>query len=225
MAEALDWAHERGLSVDDDLSYLREFEHVTLVRVLVAQYENERVDAALHEASRLLERLLQAAEQGGRVGSVIEILALQALAHEACGHTSLALAPLERALSLAEPEGYVWVFVDEGSPMVHLLQEAASRGMAPDRVTGLSAAFPFTRPDRASPSEARCQGIELLSTREIDVLQHIAAGLTNREIATRLYLSLYTVKAHARSIYDKLDAHSRTQAAARARDLGILPRL
>jgi LuxR family maltose regulon positive regulatory protein len=225
VAEASDWARERGLSVDDDLSYLREFEHLTLARVLIARYESERVDSAVHDAARLLERLLQAAEQGGRVGSVIEILAMQALAHEALGDTSLALAPLERALSLAEPEGYVRVFVNEGPPMVRLLQEAASRAIAPDSARRLLAAFPSAKPDGSHPSEARCEGMELLSKREIEVLQHIAAGLTNREIATRLYLSLYTVKAHARSIYDKLDAHSRTQAAARARELGILPLL
>src|SRR5665647_3306248 len=84
---------------------------------------------------------------------------------------------------------------------------------------------PSAKPDGSHPSEARCEAMELLSKREIEVLHLIAAGLTNREIATRLYLSPYTVKAHARSIYDKLDAHSRTQAAARARELGILPLL
>ena len=225
VAEASEWARERGLSVDDDLSYLHEFEHVTLARVLIARYESERVDGAVHDAARLLERLLHAAEEGGRIGSVIEILAMQALAHQAHGDTSSALAPLERALSLAEPEGYVRVFVDEGPPMARLLQEAASRAIAPDSARRLLAAFPSAKPDGAHPSEARCEGMELLSKREIEVLQHIAAGLTNREIAARLYLSLYTVKAHARSIYDKLDAHSRTQAVARARELGILPLL
>jgi LuxR family maltose regulon positive regulatory protein len=225
VAEASEWARERGLSVDDDLSYLREFEHVTLAKVLIAQHESERVDSAIHNAASLLERLLHAAEQGGRIGSVIEILAMQALDHQARGDTSSALVPLERALSLAEPEGYVQVFVDGGRPMARLLQEAASRRIAPDSARRLLAAFPSTGPDGSHPSEARYEGNELLSVREIEVLRLIAAGLTNREIATRLYLSLYTVKAHARSIYDKLDAHSRTQAVARARELGILPLL
>jgi len=219
LAEASGWARERGLSVDDDLSYLHEFEHLTLARVLLARYEGERVDGAIPDAARLLERLLLAAEEGGRMGSAIEILVLQALAHQALGDTSSALAPLERALSLAEPEGYVRVFVSEGPPMARLLKEAASRGVAPDSARRLFAAFPSAKPDDARASE----GKDLLSEREIEVLQHIAAGSTNREIAARLYLSLYTVKAHARSIYDKLDAHSRTQAVARARELGILP--
>ncbi len=219
VTEALEWVRERGLSVDDDLSYLREFEHVTLARVLIAQYESEQLDGAAQVAVELLERLLHAAEQGGRMGSAIEILVLQALAHQALGDTSSALAPLERALSLAEPEGYVRVFVDEGMPMARLLQEAASRGAAPDSARRLLAALPSAGNAHFS------EGKDLLSERESEVLQHIAAGLTNQEIATRLYLSLYTVKAHARSIYDKLDAHSRTQAVARARELGILPLL
>jgi len=223
VTEALDWAHSRGLSVDDDLSYLREFEHVTLARALIARNKGESADVG--NAARLLERLLQAAEQGGRTGCVIEILAVQALVHQAQGDTSSALASLERALSLAEPEGYVRVFVNEGPPMVALLQEAASREIAPDSATRLLAAFPSDRPGDARPSEVRREGKELLSERELEVLQLIAAGLTNREIAEKLYLSLYTVKAHARSIYDKLDAHSRTQAAVRARELGILPHL
>jgi LuxR family transcriptional regulator, maltose regulon positive regulatory protein len=224
VTEAMKWARERGLSVDDDLSYLREFEHVTLARVLIAQYESGHVDpsGALNDAARLLERLLRAAEEGGRIGSEIEILALQALAHQVQGNTSLALAPLERALSLAGSEGYVRVFVDEGPPMARLLQEVASRAIAPDGAKRLLAAFPSAMPGDAHPAEARCEGKEPLSTREIEVLQHIAAGRTNREIAARLYLSLYTVKAHARSIYHKLDAHSRTQAVVRARELGIL---
>ena len=225
VTEASEWARERGLSVDDDLSYLHEFEHMTLARVLIAQYESERVDGAVDDAVRLLERLLHAAEEGGRVGSAIEILAMQALAHQAQGDTSLALEPLGRALSLAEPECYVRVFVNEGPPMARLLQEAASRGVAPDSARRLLAAFPSARPGGAHSSKARSEGKDLLSERELEVLQLIAAGLTNREIAGRLYLSLYTVKAHARSIYDKLDAHSRTQAAARARELGILPLL
>jgi LuxR family maltose regulon positive regulatory protein len=221
VTEALEWARERGLSVDDDLSYLHEFEHITLARVLIARGEQEGAASAVHEASGLLDRLLIAAEEGGRVGSMIEIQALQALALQARGDTPAALSALDRALSLADPEGYVRVFLSEGPPMARLLQEAVSRGVAPESARRLLAAFPHPGPGSVRPSAAK----ELLSEREVEVLRHIAAGLTNREIAERLYLSLFTVKAHARSIYDKMDAHSRTQAVAKARELGILPLL
>ena len=226
LTEALGWVHERGLSVDDDLSYLREFEHVTLARVLIAEYKSDRADRSIHEAFGLLERLLKAAEEGGRTGSVIEILLLQALAHEVEGELPLALAPLERALTLAEPEGYVRIFVDEGPPMARLLYEALSLGIAPNYVQRLLAAFPVSEPEQPKPSKSQIPEFELiepLSKREIEVLQLIAEGLTNQEIATRLYLSKNTVKVHTRNIYAKLDAHHRAGAVARARALGILP--
>jgi LuxR family maltose regulon positive regulatory protein len=133
---------------------------------------------------------------------------------------------LRDALALAEPAGYVRSFVDEGESMQRLLEKQAhGEGHQPiGYAAKLLAAF--AQPATIPPSTARqpqSSLIEPLSERELEVLQHIAAGLTNREIADRLYLSLFTVKAHARSIYDKLDAHSRTQAVARARELGVLP--
>ena len=94
LGEALDWAREQGLSAEDDLSYLREFEHITLARVLLARYKSDRADRSMREAMGLLERLLQAAEEGERTGSVIEILVLQALAHQTQGDIPAALAPL-----------------------------------------------------------------------------------------------------------------------------------
>ena len=141
LGEALGWAREQGLSVDDDLSYLREFEHITLARVLLARYKSDRADRSILEAMGLLERLLQAAEEGERTGSVIEILVLQALAHQTQGDIPAALVPLERALTLAEPEGYVRMFVDEGPPMAVLLEEAAKHGIAPNYVRQLLTAF------------------------------------------------------------------------------------
>ena len=123
LTEALAWVREQGLSPDDDLSYLREFEHLTLARVLIARYRSDRVDGSIHEALGLLARLLQAAEEGGRTGSVIEILMLRALAHHTQGDLPRARASLEHALTLAEPEGYVRVFVDEGEPMRLLISD------------------------------------------------------------------------------------------------------
>ena len=141
LAEALAWAREQGLSADDGLSYLREFEQITLARVLIARYKSDRADGSIREAMRLLERLLQAAEAGGRMGSAIEILVVQALAHQAQGNILPAVAALDRALALAEPEGYVQIFVDEGSPMAALLREAANQGAAPSYARRLQAAL------------------------------------------------------------------------------------
>src|SRR5215210_2780794 len=225
LVEALGWVRERGLSVGDDLSYLREFEHITLASVLIARYNRDRAERSIHEAMELLELLLKAAEEGGRMGSVIEILVLQALAHEAQGDSPSALVPLERALALAEPEGYVRVFVDEGIPMARLLYEALSHEVGPDYVRRLLAAFPVAESEQTASSPMRGSNSELvepLSEREREVLQLIAEGLTNQEVATRLYLSLHTVKVHARNIFTKLAVKNRAQAVARGRALGIL---
>ena len=132
LPEALVWAREQGLSTEDSPSYLHEFEHITLARLLTHQYRNDGADLHIQNANEFLTRLLIAAEQGGRMGSLIEILILQSLAHKALGDIPSALAPLERALTLAEPEGYVRIFVDEGEPMARLLFEAVARRIIPD---------------------------------------------------------------------------------------------
>jgi LuxR family maltose regulon positive regulatory protein len=145
LAQALDWAREQDLSAQDELSYGREFEHITLAKVLLAQYTSNRAETSLRDAIGLLDRLLHAAEAGERTGNVIEILILQALAHHMQGNIPAALAPLSRALTLAEREGYVRLFVDEGPPMAYLLREAAARGTMPEYVGTLLAAFPEWR--------------------------------------------------------------------------------
>ncbi len=142
LTEALGWAREQGLTVDDDIRFGREFEHITLARVLIAAAKNDRQAASLVEAARLLGRLLQAAETGGRLGSVIHILLLQALAYQAQNKLPGALTALERALALAEPEGYVRIFVDEGEAMRLLLQRRKAEGGRMNEYAGkLLAAF------------------------------------------------------------------------------------
>ena len=227
LEDALDWARERNLTVEDDLSYLREFEHITLARVLLARSRRDREDHSMREVVELLERLRQAAEDGGRTGSFIEILALLALAHEALGDVSRALAPLERALALAEPEGYVRVFVSEGRPMAQLLVEAAAQGITPAYTSRLLSALhgvlpPSERPLPLPPATRAQPLIEPLSRRELEVLHLIAQGLSNHEISERLYLALSTVKGHNRVIFGKLDVQRRTEAVSRARKLGLL---
>ncbi|MCB0220896.1 MAG: tetratricopeptide repeat protein, partial [Chrysiogenetes bacterium] len=229
LAEALDWARERGLSIEDELSYLREFEHIMLARIRIAQYKTNRADRSIQEATELLDRLLKAAEEGGRMGNVIEIVMLQALAQEVQGNLLLALVPLERALALAEPEGYVRIFADEGPPMARLLSEAAAQGILPGYAGRLLSALgvegreaieqPYLSPPRTPSAQPL---VEPLSERELEILQLIARGLSNREISERLFLALSTVKGHNRNIFGKLEVQRRTEAVARARELGLL---
>jgi len=234
LAKALDWARARGLSADDEISYVGEFEHITLARLLIAEYQHNHGERSIQKAVGLLERLLIAAEEQKRMGSVLEILITQALAYQAQGNLPLALASLERALTLAEPEGYLRLFVDEGEPVRLLLLDLRSRIGKQSSVQGhqghpllisiekLLSAFepvvekqPTTRPGQADM-------VEPLSERELEVLRLIAQGLTNAEISRRLVLALSTVKGHNLRIFGKLQAQNRSEAVARARELGLL---
>ena len=208
---ASQWITRPGLDPEGDPTYMDEVKHIALARILIAQ-------GRLDETTPLLQRLLKPAEARGHTSRVIEILILQAMVFQARGDAEQAMTTLERALTLAESGGLIRTFVDEGPPMARLLYEAHNRGIATDYVRGLLAAFPIDDPVQADKSEL----IEPLSERELEVLQHIAEGLTNREIATRLYLSLNTIKVHTRNIYGKLGVNNRTQAVSRARDLGVL---
>jgi LuxR family maltose regulon positive regulatory protein len=212
--DALDWARERGLSVADNLTYLPEFEHVTLARALIARRDTE---PSLIEAVDLLERLRQLAEAGHRAGSVIEILLLQAVAHGLRGDVKAALVPLERALTLAEPEGYVRIFVDEGPPMVALLEAAAQHGIAPTYVARLLTAFGTAEVPRTD----RQVLVEPLSQRERDVLRLLGTDLTGPEIARELVVSLTTVRTHTQRIYTKLGVTNRRAAVRRAEELDL----
>ena len=166
------------------------------------------------------------AAEGGRTASEIQILTIRALAFQAQRDIDRAMVALRQALSLAEPEGFVGIFVDDGEPMARLLYEATAREIEPDYTRRLLAAFPITKPEQASPPKTQTPKsdiVEPLSKRELEVLQLLAEGLTNSEIAARLFLSLNTVKVHTRNIYGKLDVHSRTQAIARSQALGLWP--
>jgi LuxR family maltose regulon positive regulatory protein len=201
--DALGWARERGLSVDDDLGYLREFEHVTLARALLARHPDEAV--------RFLERLLAAAEEGRRAGSVVEILVVLALAHQAGEDRAAALAALAQALTKAEPEGYVRVFLDQGAPLLGLLRAAgdpAGRILAEAGATG------------AGPPVQRGL-VEPLSGRELEVLRLLRTELNGPEIARELVVSLNTMRTHTKNIFTKLGVTSRRAAVRRAEELGL----
>jgi DNA-binding CsgD family transcriptional regulator len=229
LANCARWTAERGLTADDELIYPREPAYLVLARVLIAR---GHIDQVLG----LVEGLYLAATAQGRIGSVIEIRAIQALALAAGGDDAGAVTALASALMLAQAQGYVRVFVDEGPPMAALLGTllAAQRtdptkvGDVPvDYLGRLVRAFAQDGAGSATdmaPSNALVPGLAIpLSERELEVLRLLAAGEPNREIADQLYLALNTVKKHVTHIFEKLGAANRTEAAARARQLGLLP--
>jgi LuxR family maltose regulon positive regulatory protein len=173
-----------------------------------------------------LEPFRQQMEVKSWADELLKVMVLQAVAHHVDGDTDPAVQLLGEALALAEPGGFIRIFVDEGPPMVRLLYKAQTRGIAPDYIRRLVEAFPDVESKKTHPSKSRTPQsdlIEPLSERELEVLELIAEGLTNQEIASRLFLSLHTIKVHARNSYGKLGVHNRTQAITRARALGILP--
>ena len=218
LGEALDWARERGLSVEDDVSYLHEFEHLIFARMLLACYRAERPASSIREVILLVERLLRGAEEGARTGSLLEILVVQALAQQTQGDIPGALAPLQRALTLAEPEGYVRTFADEGPAMASLLRAAAKQGMARSYIGSLLAAFDTTG-DRGQVKPGL---IEPLSERELDVLRLLRTDLDGPDIARELVVSLHTVRSHTKNIYAKLGVNNRRAAVRRAQELHLL---
>jgi LuxR family maltose regulon positive regulatory protein len=152
-------------------------------------------------------------------------MVVEAVAHHMHGEAEKAVHVLGGALALAKPGGFVRLFVDEGLPMARLLYKALARGSEPAYIRRLLAAFPVAEPEHAPSapvSGPESEWVEPLSGREREVLQLIAEGLSNQEVAARLYLSLHTVKVHARNIYAKLAVTNRIQAVAKGRALGIL---
>ncbi len=231
ISEATAWAREQALSPDDELSYLREFDHLTLARVLIARYRNDRDEGSIREALRLLDRLLQAAEEGGRTGSVIEILLLQALARHTQGDLASAIAALDRALTLAEPEGYVRLFADEGEPLRLLIvdfrlqiekQKRTLQRKIIAYLEKLQAACTPAPPLQSAFSNQHSAMLEPLSERELDVLKLLGTELSGPEIADRLSVSLNTLRTHTKNIYSKLGVNNRRAAIRRAEELDLL---
>ena len=225
---ALDWTRQQKLTTADDLSYLHEYEHLTLARILLARYRRDHEPGVLSEALSLLNRLLNAAEAGGRVKSVIEVRLLQALIHHAQGDSLAALQLLQKALGLAEPEGYMRVFVDEGAPMEQLLREALLHKFHPGYIRKLLAAFDVDHPQGSgdeppSPTVSLSSAlVEPLSQRELEVLRLFQTELSGPEIAQELMVALSTVRTHTKSIYGKLDVNSRRAAVKRAVELHLI---
>ncbi|GAB2815869.1 LuxR C-terminal-related transcriptional regulator [Alpinimonas psychrophila] len=212
-ADAWAWVVEQALSSSDEPTYLSEFGHITLARLLIAEGTNE----AVNDAEALLTRLAHAAKLGKRTGSLSEILILQALARQTQAQTKLALESLEQALILAEPEGHIRVFLDEGAPMLRLLRTAAGAGIQPDFVRMLSQSL-----RNAGENDAIAPMAEPLSEREQGVLRLLATELSGPEIARQLHISLNTMRTHTKHIFLKLEVNNRRAAVRRAESLGLI---
>jgi LuxR family transcriptional regulator, maltose regulon positive regulatory protein len=234
---ALRWARDRRITATDDLTYQREYEHLTLSRVLLAEHTTTRREASLTGATAMLDRLLAAAEAGGRTGSAIEALTLQALARDAAGSREQALTSLEAALRYAESEGYVEVFTIEGPRMLHLLQELdrrhrdwtpvqhvlaacaqdTSTSDAPAATTFGTTSLPRSEQKQPAPPQL----VDPLSSRELDVLRYLRSDLDGPAIARELGVSLSTVRTHTQHIYVKLGVTNRRAAVRRAHQLNL----
>jgi LuxR family maltose regulon positive regulatory protein len=216
------WAQASGLG-DGELIYLRERETIILARVLMAQKKWD-------EAARLIDRLMDAAETGKRWGRVVELLILQTLALDAQEKQDEALTRLARALALAEPGGYVRIFVDQGEPMAELLQQAAARGISADYVGRLLEAFGDATKDEGRKTElfpsssvlGHSSLVEPLSERELEVLRLLKTELSGPEIADELTIALSTLRTHTQNIYTKLNVNNRRAAVNRAEELGLV---
>jgi LuxR family maltose regulon positive regulatory protein len=224
LSQAADWADGRGVSATDDAGYLSEFDHLTLVRLLIARHRAHPDPGALGQAVRLLDRLHEAAETSGRVGSLVEIRMLQALAQDAQGHRPQALQSLGQALAQApEPEGYVRLFLDEGAPMMGLLRDAEHQGLAGDharRLLSLSAA----RDGEAARARQRLvpPSAGPLTERELQVLRLLDSELSGPQIARELFVSHNTLRTHTKHIFTKLEVTTRRAAVRRARERGLM---
>ena len=224
LAKATEWVHERGVSATDEAAYLREFDHLTLVRLLIARHRAHSDPDALGQARQLLARLHDAADASGRAGSVVEIGMLSALAQDAQGHRPQALETLRRSWAQApEPEAYVRLFLDEGTPMRKLLRAADLQGVVGDharRLLGFDVALDVdaTVADRHSAQSTA----EPLSERELQVLRLLDSELTGPQIARELFVTLNTLRSHTKRIFTKLEVTSRRGAVSRARERGLL---
>jgi len=214
--EAIRWASDREKGFENRMVYLDTFENLTLVRALAA-------GGNLSRALALLDALQSYAEKEGLKGYLIEILVLRSLVLQRQGDVAQAIAQLEIALALAEPEGYIRTFLDEGEPMVALLGKVASHGESPAYAKKLlqAAKGHAARPSSgvAGPTQLL---VEPLTERELDVLRLINEGLKYQEIASRLFVSLNTVRTHTKNIYRKLDVNGRMEAVNKAKELDLL---
>ncbi len=240
LAAARQWVRDRGLSPRDEISYAREYEQVTLARILLAEHARSGSRAELADATHLLERLQDAADAGGRTGTVVEVAVLLALARDAAGNRDQALESLRRAVGLAAPEGWVRVLADEGVALGGLLDSVGGLGEHRAFLADVGAAARASTP---SPGETPRGGrtvstrtrdrrrvltedppisfTEPLSERELEVMRLLGSDLDGPAIARELHVSLSTVRTHTQHIYAKLGVNNRRAAVRRAHQLDL----
>jgi LuxR family maltose regulon positive regulatory protein len=210
--DSFDWGKEKSDNAWP--YYLQELDSLTLARLHIAQNHAQ-------EALKVLQYPLNMAVKFQRTGVEIEIHIVQALSYQSLGRIEQAVASIQKALTLAEPEGYIRLFVDEGQPMARLLYEVEARKIALEYTGKLLATF-SVNPSVSAVQKQQTALIETLGRREIEVLNLIAEGLSNKEIASQLNLSEHTVNSHIGNILKKLHLANRTQAALYALREGIV---
>ncbi len=224
LAAAGDWVHERGVSAADEAVYLREFDHLTLVRLLIASHRAHSDPDALDQALALLARLRDAADASGRAGSLVEIRMLSALAQDAQGHRRQALETLGQCWAQSpEPEAYVRLFLDESTPMRELLGAADLQGVAGDHARRLLSVGTASDVDvTASGRPPAHSSAEPLSERELQVLRLLDSELTGPQIARELFVTVNTLRSHTKRIFTKLEVTTRRAAVRRAHERGLM---
>jgi LuxR family maltose regulon positive regulatory protein len=216
---AVNWVQERGLSIDDKISNLYQLEYLTLAHIFIAQNK-------LEDADHLLQRLIESAEAGDHVYMMIEMRLCRLTIFMLKAETISAMAELQAALALAEPGGFMMIFVSKGKPVAELLEkfvavnkrdhDPCKAGFSLSYAKKILSAFKAAIPPKSGGL------LDPISERELEVLHLIAVGLSNREIADKLFISLNTVKTHTKNLNSKLDVNSRIKAVARAKELGLL---
>ena len=229
------WIKIRGIDEKDEIECFNELvypEYMTLARYLVATGNS-------HNAIPLLENFEKAARADGRNGRTLEILILLAHAHQACGHSDVAIETINQALFLAEPEGYVRIFLDENPSIVELLKylRKNSNQLHSDCHISylekiISASLQMKENTHKGEDKITNEGtpdnlpwayrLDPLTNREMEVLNQIALGMNNQEIAEKLFISLATVKTHSHKIFSKLDVKNRIKAVQKALEIGII---
>jgi len=206
------WLKENSFSIADEIVAYRDLGHIILARYLLAQGE-------IDDAKYLLEKLIYGLEKLGRTLLLIEVLMIQAQALESEGDRAGAIAAIARALQLGVKGNCVRVFINEGKPVANMIEKLLNEKIDIPRAFAKKLLAEF-KIKEITESEKKHE-IEMLSERELEIMRLIAAGLSNKKISEKLYISLSTVKTHLRNIYSKLDAHSRTEAVARANELNF----